>query len=61
VRGRYPPCPSTRYNEYIGDNTWGRILKQAVKGAGLPFRYTPYQICHTPQGQIRRYNGGCNP
>jgi integrase len=33
--------------EYVGDNTWGRIWKQAVKEADLPFHYTPYQVRHT--------------
>ncbi len=33
--------------EYVGDNTWGRIWKQAVEEADLPFRYTPYQVRHT--------------
>ena len=33
--------------EYVGDNTWGRIWKCAVKEADLPFHYTPYQVRHT--------------
>ena len=40
-------CPSPRPTEYVGDNTWGRIWKRAVKEAGLPFHYTPYQVRHT--------------
>jgi integrase len=33
--------------EYAGDKTWGRIWKQAVREAGLPFHCTPYQVRHT--------------
>jgi integrase len=40
-------CPSPRPTKYVGDNTWGRIWKQAVKEADLPFHYTPYQVRHT--------------
>ena len=37
--------------EYVGDNTWGRIWKQAVKEADLPFHYTPTRSAiPTPRG-----------
>ena len=40
-------CPPPRSHRVRSDNTWGRIWKQAVKEADLPFRYTPYQVRHT--------------
>lgn len=46
----YLACPSPRSDEYVCDHICGLILRQAVRDAGLPFHYTLYQICHTPQG-----------
>ena len=33
--------------EYLGADVWRRIWNTAVEEAGLPFRYTPYQVRHT--------------
>ena len=33
--------------EYLGADVWRRIWNKAVDDAGLPFRYTPYQVRHT--------------
>jgi hypothetical protein len=33
--------------EYMGKHTWYRIWNSAVQQAGLPFRFTPYQVRHT--------------
>lgn len=33
--------------EYLGADVWRRIWNTAVDDAGLPFRYTPYQVRHT--------------
>jgi len=33
--------------EYLGSDVWRRIWNAAVDDAGLPFRYTPYQVRHT--------------
>jgi len=33
--------------EYMGKHTWYRIWNSAVQEAGLPFRFTPYQVRHT--------------
>lgn len=33
--------------EYLGVDVWRRIWNTAVDEAGLPFRYTPYQVRHT--------------
>lgn len=33
--------------EYLGADVWRRIWNAAVSEAGLPFRFTPYQVRHT--------------
>ncbi len=44
--------------EYLGADVWRRIWNQAVDDAGLPFRYTPYQVRHTHASWLKP---GCRP
>jgi site-specific recombinase XerD len=47
VRGIRLKGVPAKPTEYLGADVWRRIWNTAVDEAGLPFRYTPYQVRHT--------------